>query len=287
MRLAYIIADLLYLALYRIGRYRLKVVRKNLRDSFPEMTEKELRAVERQFYHNFSDTLVEAMCVPFISDKAMERRMVFDNVELMNRHIDAGRSIAVYFAHTFNWEWAPSVTLQLHGRGTGQMAFGQVYRPLKSRFFDSLMLRMRSRFGSESYPKSNTLRHLLRARSEGKISVTGFMSDQHPSHGDPGHLTTLLGHPTLMITGTETLASRLGMAAVFWDMEKLSRGHYRITVRPLADNAAGLPKGQLTEAYTRMLETTIRRNPAIWLWSHNRWKHPVNPTTIDHHQEPA
>ena len=36
------------------------------------------------------------------------------------------------------------------------------------------------------------------------------------------------------------------------------------------------PEGEITEKYTRMLEQTIRRDPAIWLWTHKRWKRPVN-----------
>lgn len=275
MRLAYLFADLLYIALYRVARYRLKVVRKNLGESFPDASPRQLRDIEKQFYHNFADTLVEALCLPLISDEAMRRRMEFVDMDIINDHVARGRSVVVYFAHTFNWEWAPSATLHLVDNPPGSTAFGQVYRPLKSKFFDRLMLRLRGRFGTRCYPKSNTLRHLLKARRDGLRSVTGFMSDQHPGHGDPGHLTTLLNHPTLMITGTETLASKLHMAVVYWDMEKLSRGHYRITVRPMADDAAALQPGDLTEQYTRLLETTITRNPAIWLWSHNRWKRPV------------
>ena len=103
------------------------------------------------------------------------------------------------------------------------------------------------------------------------------MSDQHPSHGDPGHLTTLLGRPTLMISGTETLARKLDMAVIYWDMSRTSRGHYHITTRLIAEHPADMAPGEITETYTRMLETTIRRDPALWLWSHKRWKHPVTP----------
>lgn len=32
---------------------------------------------------------------------------------------------------------------------------------------------------------------------------------------------------------------------------------------------------ELTERYAGVLERTIERNPAIWLWSHKRWRNPV------------
>ena len=32
---------------------------------------------------------------------------------------------------------------------------------------------------------------------------------------------------------------------------------------------------EVTDKYFKLLEQTIDRDPANWLWSHNRWKHPV------------
>ncbi len=273
----YFFADILYFLLYRVAGYRVSVVRNNLATSFPDKSEKELRQIERKFYRNFADSILETLKLSHISDEEMASRMKFENVELIDRYLAEGRSIAVYFAHTFNWEWAPSVSLHTQLKPSDKVEFGQVYRPLKSGLADKLMLRLRARFHSVGYPKSSTLRCLLKAKRRGSLTITGFMSDQHPSHGDPGHLTTLLNHPTLMITGTETLARKLNMAAIFWDMEKTSRGHYRITVRPMADNVAETPEGQVTELYTRILENTIMRDPAIWLWTHKRWKRPVTP----------
>ncbi len=271
----YLIADIIYFFLYRVGHYRLEVVRKNLASSFPEKSQKELREIEKQFYRNFADYIVESLRLAHISDKKMAECMQFENVELIDRYLDEGRSIAVYFAHTFNWEWAPSISLHTKLKPSDKVEFSQVYRPLKSGFADRLMLRLRGRFHSVGYPKATTLRCLLKAKKRGALTITGFMSDQHPSHGDPGHLTTLLNHPTLMISGTETLARKLDMAAVFWDMEKTGRGHYKITVRLLADRVSQTAEGEVTEKYTRLLEKTIQRNPAIWLWSHKRWKRPV------------
>lgn len=275
----YAVSDVAAFVLRRVVRYRRSTVRDNLAKCFPDMSQKEMRQIERRFYRNFADNFVETLKLLHISDKEMMRRTEFVNTGLIDRLLDEGRSIVVYFAHTFNWEWAPSVGLHTARRPGGDVHFGQIYRPLKSESFDRLMLHIRSRFGSESYPKSTALRSLLRIRRDGCLSITGFMSDQHPGHGDPGYLTTLLGRPTLMITGTETLARKLDMAVVYWDMEHVARGHYRITTRLIAENCRDLPEGAVTERYTRMLEETIRRDPSIWLWSHKRWKYPVKPAT--------
>lgn len=274
----YALSDLIYLLVYRIGRYRRGVVRGNLRKCFPDLGEDDLGRIERRFYRNFSDNIVETVKLLHVGDGEMRRRMTFENTEVIDNLLASGRSIVIYFAHTFNWEWAPSITLHTAMRPTDKCVYAQVYRPLRDKAFDRLMLDLRGRFGSHSFPKSSVLRDLLRLRQRGAVSITGFMSDQHPSHGDPGHPTTLLGQPTLMISGTEALARKLDMAVVYWDMSRPSRGHYHITTRLIAEHPGELPEGAVTETYTRMLEQTILRDPSLWLWSHKRWKHTVIQT---------
>ncbi|MDE6485758.1 MAG: acetyltransferase [Duncaniella sp.] len=271
----YILADIIYFLLYYIVRYRRKVVFKNISESFPEMTVGEVKKTVKQFYKNFADYFVETIKLHHISDDEIKRRMEFVDVDVIDRLWDEGRSIVCYFSHCGNWEWGTSITLHTRHRPPVDCEFAQVYRPLRNKFFDRYFLDLRSRFGSLSFPKSSVLRDLLRLRKDGKVSITGFMSDQKPSHGDVTHVVEFLNHPTAIITGTEQLARRLGMAAVYWDMEKISRGHYRVTTRLMTDDASATEPYRLTDQYARLLETTIRRNPAIWLWSHKRWKIPV------------
>lgn len=270
----YRFSDLLFLLILLTG-YRRKVVRKNLAESFPEKSEKELRSIERRFYRNFADYIVETVKLLHISDAEMRRRMVFEGVEIADEYLGKGQSIVAYFSHMGNWEWASSFPLWSALRDSDSVAFCQIYRPLRNQWFDSLMLRLRSRFGAKSLPKQIAFLDLLRLRKQGKAAITGFMSDQKPSHGDPTVVTEFLNRPTAFISGTETLARRLGMAAIYWDAEKTSRGHYRITCRLLHKEPGELPPQQLTRIYAQALQDTINRNPSIWLWTHNRWKYPV------------
>ncbi len=273
--LLYRLSDIVGFLLCHVVRYRRNTVRKNLAESFPELSGKELDAIGRRFYRNFADYVVETIKLLHISDKGISRRMEFEGVDIIDSHLARGRSVACYFSHCGNWEWTPSVTLHSRYGHQADVAFCQVYRPLKDKWFDTLMLRLRSRFGSVSLPKKTTLRHLLEYRKDGVRTVTGFMSDQKPGSGDTTHILEFLNHPTAMISGTELLARRLDMAVVYLDMYKPSRGHYRIVVRPLCDSAKDTPEGRLTALYADMLQQTIRRNPSIWLWSHKRWKNPV------------
>lgn len=274
-RALYMMSDVTAFTLRHIIRYRRKVVKTNLGAAFKGMHKRDLHRIEKKFYRNFTDSFFETAKLLNISDDEMRSRVSFEGLDIIDRMLDSGRSVTVYFAHTFNWEWAPSVTLFARHRPDDKVEYGQVYRPLRSAGFDALMLELRSRFGSVSYPKEQVLRRLIEARDRGQLTVTGFMSDQHPGHGDPGHITNLLGIPTRMISGTETLARKLGTGVVYWDVVRMGRGRYKIITRLLAENAADTRPGELTEAYTRRLEHTILRDPALWLWTHKRWKNHI------------
>lgn len=270
----YRMADVAFVVLYHLVRYRRRIVDRNLAASFPAMSAGELKRVRRRFYRNFADYIFETVKLAHISDRQIMRRFRFENVQLAERFLAQGQPVVVYFAHTGNWEWATSVGLWC-GAVARRCVFGQVYRPLKNKVIDRFMLQIRSRFDTRCYPKKSVFRDLWRARQNGVTTMTGFMSDQKPSHGDRVHIISFLDHPTAVITGTETVARRLGAAAVYWDMSKTSRGRYVVTMRKLSDDVSETPDFAVTDLYFEMLQENIRREPAIWLWTHNRWKRPV------------
>ena len=224
-RVLYMLSDLLWFMTYCVVGYRRKVVMDNISESFPSRTPAEHRSIMRKFYHNLTDEFVETVKLGHVTDREMKTRMEFEGVEIIDRLVSEGKSVCVYFSHCFNWEWAPAVTLWSRYGNSPDVEFCQVYRPLRNLWFDHWYLHLRSRFGSVSYPKKTVLRDLLMLKRQGKVSVTGFMSDQKPSHGDPTYITTFLNHPTAMITGTETLARKMGLGVVYWDMHKISSGH--------------------------------------------------------------
>ena len=272
--------------LYHVIRYRRKVVRDNLTKCFPDKTPKEIKKIEKRFYRNFADYIFETIKLLNISDRQMMRRMTFDGVDVMDNAVASGKDVVVYFSHTGNWEWATSVRLHSRYRDDKDVVFGQIYRPLRNRNMDTLMLRLRDRFRTRCIAKSTALRQFITLHREKRIFVVGFMSDQKPSHGDPVRIVSFFGRPTAVISGTESIARRLNTAVVYWDISKPKRGHYHINVIPMPYDPATMPEGSLTAKYFELLQNNISRQPELWLWTHKRWKtsprswDEVNPSTI-------
>ena len=279
----YVLSDILFVLLYHVVGYRRKVALKNIADSFPDKSPEEHKAICRQFFRNFADYFFETIKMNHITDDEMRRHTVIEGVEQIDRYVEQGRSVAVYFSHCGNWEWGTSITLWARNNPTNGVVYAQVYRPLTNKWFDAYFLKLRSRFGSVAFDKRMVFRDLLLLKRDGVLSVTGFMSDQKPSVGDVTHVVKFLNHPTAMITGTETIVRRLNLVAFYWDVEKPSRGHYKLTLRLITDNPDSMPQFAITDVYARLLQQTIERNPSIWLWTHKRWKYPVQYPSTDEH----
>ena len=89
----YFISDFLYLVIYKLIRYRTKVVRENLRNSFPEKSEIELISIEKKFYNHFFDLIIESIKSISITENKMRKRLVFKNVEMFNKYFDQNKSL--------------------------------------------------------------------------------------------------------------------------------------------------------------------------------------------------
>ena len=270
LKILYILSDILFFPMFYIVRYRRKLVYQNMKDSFPEKSEKEIRRMEKAFYHHFCDYIVETIKLLHISDKETRKRVKFHNTEALQEIVDNGGSCLMLLGHYGNWEFVPSVTLWMR---KGSVIFAQIYRPLKNKWFDRFFLKLRGRYHSECIAKQDTLRSILRYKSSGRPSITGFMADQTPSPANIHHWVNFLNHDTPVFTGVEKIAHKVGFSVFYFDVEKIKRGYYSVTIREISKNPKETEEFEMTNKFMEMMETTILRAPEYWLWTHNRWKH--------------
>lgn len=249
-------------------RYRQGVVRANLRNSFPQKSEAEIRRISYGFYWHFAQVLVETLKLRTISAAELRRRVRFTNPAVLGRFFPEGRQVLTLGSHAGNWEWILSgAALEYPGKAGG------VYKPLMNPFFESFMLRLRSRLGAHLVPMLSTLRDLIQHRGQGR--TLSLLSDQAAGPEDYPYWTTFLHQDTPFYTGADRLAAQFQCAVVYVGIRRVGRGYYEITFTELHDGQTVLPPAehQLTEAFARHLERDIQASPSDYLWSHRRWKH--------------
>lgn len=252
-----------------VVRYRCRIVRRNIADSFPELPEKERRRIERRFYRHLGDYFTETLKLRHMKPAELMKRMEFRDTGLIDKYLSEGRDIVIYTSHFGNWEWITSISLWC--RTASEADFAHVYRPLKQPWFDRWWLTLRQKY-NVSLPMKSVFRELLLRRRAGRRWITGFLSDQKPSHAGTVREAEFLNRPTPFIYGTEELARKLDAVVMLFDTEVTGRHRYRSTVKLIAEHPASLPEGEITRRYAANLEVQIRRTPEAYLWSHNRWR---------------
>ena len=269
LRVHYFFADwFIYPIMYHVVRYRRALVAKNIRLSFPEKTEAERKQIERDFYHQFCDTIVETIYGYRCSEEEMKQRVEFRNMEEVNRLVDAAGGGIFMLAHLGNWEWQASVQSWV-SPGVTEM---NVYRQLNNPRMDKAMLAIRAKRGGVCVEKQRILREMIRYRAEHKPVTIGLLSDQKPRPQVARTWVEFLHQDTGFLDGGEVLGTKFGYPVFYANIQRVKRGYYVTDFRTIAADPKQCQPGEITTAYARELEQNINEQPAMWLWTHNRWK---------------
>lgn len=268
-KVLYAISDIVYVFVYVLVGYRKKVVRKNLTSSFPEKSEKELRDIERKFYHWLCDYFVETLKLLSITPEEMKKHLEYRGLEDIKAVRKEGQGVSAYLGHHCNWEWLSAT--KLYWLWENDEA-GLIYHPLRNEKFDALMLKARSSLGGVCIDKKNILRELINCRRRNQSYIFGYIFDQSPKW-DSIHLwLDFLNRKTPVFTGAERISRKVDDVVVFVRMERTERGKYIATFQVVTTEPSKMEEYELTKKCFAMLEDSIRQQPEFYLWTHNRWK---------------
>src|SRR5687768_2151643 len=131
----YVLSDVLFFISFHVVRYRRRLVKRNLKNSFPEKTSNALRKIEKEFFRNLCDYAVESLKLVTMSRAELSSRMIFTHPEVIESFRANNQSILFLASHQFNWEW-----LLVSASANFPMAIDFVYQPVSNKFFDQLTL---------------------------------------------------------------------------------------------------------------------------------------------------
>jgi Kdo2-lipid IVA lauroyltransferase/acyltransferase len=273
-RLLYVISDGIRLILYYIVRYRRKVVRVNLINSFPEKNKSEIIKIEKKFYLNLTDTMLEAIKMLHVNKNQFVKHFSITNQVIIDQLFDKGKSIFLAVGHAGNWEMLASY-LSLTQRHESIA----IYKKISDENFDRLMKRVRQNLGGLLLFESRTAYRQLVA-SKDKARIVLILGDQTPPGNDSDYWTDFLHQHTPFFTGLEKMARGLDFAVVYLDVIRFKRGIYEATATLVCESGKLTAENEISEQYVRLLEKSIIKQPDNWLWSHRRWKHKRQKTAV-------
>lgn len=276
----YFFTDIFYVLLITIIPYRKKVVRTNIERSFPNLSLKECRSIERRFYRHLTDLLAEGVKNMTISEAELRRRMCVAQPDIMQDLYKNGRNVLLISGHYNNWEWmitAQNVVFPHQAVGIGM--------PLTSQFWDKKINERRSRFGMDII-HSKIVHDYFKEIHPIPIA-TLVLADQAPGDATKSYWMNFLNQSTPVLYGPEMLAHRYDHTCVFFYLEKVKRGYYTMHLTHISDTPRKTAWGEITEKHVKLLEQVIQQDPEFWLWSHKRWKRqePINLIELKHQQK--
>lgn len=267
LRVLYLFTDFFFLLLITIIPYRRKVVRQNIKRSFPNNTKQENRKIERKFYRHLTDLLAEGVKNLSISEKELTQRFTVKNPEVLEDLYKEKINVLLVSGHYNNWEWlitGQNLLFKHQAVGIGM--------PLSSKFWDKKLNERRARYGM----------HIIHAKivkdfftNNKEVISTLVLADQSPTDSLKSYWTEFLNQQTAVLFGPEMLANEYNQAVVYFETQKMKRGYYQIELQEVTRNPRSLEYGVITEKCTKLMEETILRAPEYWLWSHKRWKREI------------
>jgi KDO2-lipid IV(A) lauroyltransferase len=260
----YAFSDLIAFLFRHVFRYRIDVVKMNLRNSFPEKSESEINLITDRFYRNLSDIMVESIKGYSMSISRLSKRYRFVNLEVADKYFDRGQDIILALSHYGNWEWGSQI---------GGLAFKHslvaFYKPLVNRHIDGYVEKNRAKRKIMLIPIDNAR---IPTREEGSAARAFlFISDQNTS-SPKAHWMKFLNQETPCYRGMDVYARQYNMPVIYIDIQREKRGYYNVMLEELVAEPEKLAPGKIVELYMRKLESVIVKKPEDWLWSHRRWK---------------
>ena len=261
----YLVSDVLYLIVGKLIKYRKPLITKNLKNSFPEKNENEIKNIQRYFYKHFLDLIVESLKGFTISKKEINRKIKLKNPDLVNEMAQKSQNIILIGGHYNNWEMsAQKMPLEC------EHELFAIYKPLSNKFFDKKIKNSREKFGLRMISMKETKDYFPKNNEKPRAIIFG--SDQSPSSTKNAHWLNFLNQESGFLFGAEKYAKEFNWPVVYVSIQKIQRGTYEVSFQLITEKPKEEPNGKIIQDFANLLEIDINRNPPYWLWTHNRWK---------------
>lgn len=263
--MVYLCSDISYVFVYQVFGYRKKVVFQNLRNSFPEKTPAEIEEIAKGFYSYFCDLILETIRMAGMTKKEVIKRSFNSLSPEFQQVLKEGKSTIFMMGHFGNWEWASN-----HFTIVNYCPLLPVYKKLSNPWVEGWLYRIRKRFGAMPISMETTLRTVIERKDQ--QSTYAFVADQTPV--PPATLwLNFLNQDTPVFTGAEKIAKKMDIPVFYVRTTRPKRGIYHYEAEVISLNPGELPEFELSRLFFQKLEEDIQKEPALWLWSHRRWKH--------------
>lgn len=258
-------------AYVRLSARRRRLLSENLRRAFPEKPPEEIARIARDSVRAFGATLVDFLAIAGSDEAQVRRRVSITGLEHYDRARALGRGLLLMSAHLGGWELG-AILGGILGRSVVPLV-----RPLDNPLLEDELERLRTRFGNRLIRKRAAAKEILKAlRANEGVAI---LIDQNVV-ADEAVFVPFFGRLAATSPAIALFQQKTGAPVVPVFVWPEPGGRYRVELEPpiLAEEyfVPGVDREdavrRATARYTAVTEAAIRRDPAAWLWMHDRWR---------------
>jgi len=263
-RLAIIFSDLLF----KLNNNRKKVTIANLKQAFPDYSDKEISRIACEAYRNLAITFIELFAIPSMSREALRKKVRFEDPQTLIDIHSKGKGIIFLSAHYGNWE------LMAYS-GREWLGFDMLIpvKILKNYYVDRFTNKIRTGNGNQVVNMDHAAWKIIKTlKSGGALALLGDQA----ANESTDIFVKFFGKPALTYEAPAELALKFGIPLVECFPERQLDGNYIIRQNIIDYSDLEYSKQNvkiLTQRHVNVLEDQLRRKPEQWAWMHKRWKH--------------
>src|SRR5207302_4107389 len=248
-----------------LGKYR-RLGFRNVEIAFGEQkSRREMRRLVRRHFQRLGANLICGLKLSSMPLDKARANVRIDNAEAAHRELRSGRPVVFILSHIGNWE----LQALMFPAAIGYVRNSTIYQPLKNRYIDKHVRRLRGRAGVELFDRNEGFHKAIELLRGG--GAIGILSDQHA--GDQGLWVPFFGKLASTTSLPALLAKRTGAAVLGTAIYTESPGRWWMSFTDRIDTSGDSVEA-LTAKANDLIAAQTRRAPEDGFWLHNRWKTP-------------
>jgi Kdo2-lipid IVA lauroyltransferase/acyltransferase len=240
-----------------------QLIKKNIQKAFPNMNKNDLDKIVTNMWGNYGRILAE-----YIFLKDYRKSIPTKNFEVIGQEIleeikKNKKPVIFISGHFNNFE-----LMAMHIEKSG-IDLAVIYRPLNNKFLNRIMERIRKKYICKNQIKKGFAgtRQLLSYFKKG-YSIA-LMIDQRVSQGIKSNF---FKHEAYTTTIPAQFVKKFNCKIVPMYIERTCNNNFKLTINNPIEYSKNYSIEDITLDLNHHLEKMILKDPAQWIWSHNRWK---------------
>jgi Kdo2-lipid IVA lauroyltransferase/acyltransferase len=253
-------------AVYFVDGFHRRIALTNLAAAFPARSAAERRVVARAMFAHFGRLLLELIKFGMLSETQMRACIDVEGDDRVRQAYQQGRGVLYFTGHFGYWEMQ-AIAHPLHSPPVSVLA-----RRLDNPYLHEMLERIRTRTGNGVIYRQGAIRKVMRELAANR--GVALLIDQH-LHSSDAVYVDFFNRPAATTSALAALAIRTGAPVIPVFALPMPGGRYRFIyerpVPPPKEESADAVR-EFTQRCTDVLEMYVRRDPALWLWMHRRWR---------------